>query len=106
MTNYLELTFIPSLFNDVKYNGEAYSDEERQYIRFNIKKVGQVRFLQKRVNSKSCTSSFSENLGRPLDACFDDYSEEDEFTDDIPFPSHIDSKYSPWFLYDSEESPR
>lgn len=64
------------LYQDVWYNGDPYSDNDREFLRGYLKLVGGVRLWQVRVSNNSCTvlqsidSAYRTRFGRPGNACY------------------------------------
>jgi hypothetical protein len=106
LKTFLGETFVNVFFDDTRYNGESSTEEERKYILYTDKILGQIRFLQKRVKNDSCDKYFSDRLGLKGKECFAQFNEENEYKEDIEIPEGVDSKYADWFKYTSVSDPR
>lgn len=101
--NYLTEPFVNSIFRDTYYNGDAFSAEELKFVAFSYKKIGPIRFLQKKVRTNTCKQEYSEYLGRDYLECFKDLTDSNEYTEDLIVPGF---EYPSWLKYQSKSSPR
>lgn len=99
---YLNEVFINAAFQSETYININFTENERKYVNQCYKKVGPVRFLQKRVVTKNCTNEFSPNLGREDLKCYKDFSKSNEATEDLTIKEIDDS----WKKYQKFDSPR
>lgn len=99
--NFLEDSFVPSFFEDSKYNGDNLTTKERKYLFGVYRKVGPIRVLQKRVEDFTCEYTLSDKLGKLNGLCSDDYSEEIESKQTLE-----NSQELSWYKYQSYENPR
>ena len=92
-TNFMTGPFIKAIFSSTDYNGNPLTEDQKKYVARVYKKVGPVRFLQKRVITTSCKQDFSDVLGRNSEECFKDFSSDNEYKATLVIPG-IPSNYS------------
>jgi Polycystin cation channel len=100
--NFLTGPFLNTVFQSSDYNNASFSDQELYYTNYVYRKIGPIRFLQKKVIPHQCNRDYSGYLGRSGSECFKSFSSADEYKETL----NISGIPPDWLVYQSFSSPR